>query len=195
MTTHTVEHVFDSNCLHASKCVYIFLGLRPLAGYASLKLYHVMSCFVHEKRILCYDMAMLPTLTPDNAGDAGFLGPSRAPTQKADMGSRARARQRTQKKQPKKSSPQASPETQTQQNTVNSSVLWLSARAPKSPKTQREKSKDCAAREPATARAKRTEQQPNAQRSSLLRYLQRFGERGPSITGMPGSAWRQNAQK
>ena len=172
-----------------------FLGLRPLAGYASLKLYHVMSCFVHEKRILCYDMAMLPTLTPDNAGDAGFLGPSRAPTQKADMGSRARAPEDP-KKAAEKSSPQASPETQTQQNTVNSSVLWLgsSARA-KTPENQREKSKDCAAREPATARAERTEQQPNAQRSSFLRYLQRVGERGPSITGMPGSPWRQNAQK
>ena len=35
----------------------LFLGLRPLAGYASLKLYHVMSCFLYEKRILCYDMA------------------------------------------------------------------------------------------------------------------------------------------
>ena len=34
-----------------------FLGLRPLAGYASLKIYHVMSCFLYEKRILCYDMA------------------------------------------------------------------------------------------------------------------------------------------
>ena len=34
-----------------------FLGLRPLAGYASLKLYHVMSCFLYKKRILCYDMA------------------------------------------------------------------------------------------------------------------------------------------
>ena len=34
---------------------------------------------------------MLPTPTPDNAGDAGFLGPSLAPTQKADMGLRARA--------------------------------------------------------------------------------------------------------
>ena len=32
---------------------------------------------------------MLPTPTPDDAGDASFLGPSRAPTQKADMGSRA----------------------------------------------------------------------------------------------------------
>ena len=34
-------------------------------------------------------LCMLPTLTPDNAGDAGFLGPIRAPTQKAHMGSRA----------------------------------------------------------------------------------------------------------
>ena len=70
---------------------------------------------------------MLPTPTPDDAGDASFLGPSRAPSQKADMGSRAR--QRPQKEQPKKSSPQARPETQMQQNTVNSSVLWLGSRA------------------------------------------------------------------
>ena len=34
-----------------------FLGLRPLAGQASLKLYHAMSCFLHEKRSVCYDMA------------------------------------------------------------------------------------------------------------------------------------------
>ena len=34
---------------------------------------------------------MLPTPTPDDAGDASFLGPSRDPNQKADMGSRARA--------------------------------------------------------------------------------------------------------
>ena len=34
-----------------------FLGLRPLAGDASLRLSHVMSCFWYEKRILCYDMA------------------------------------------------------------------------------------------------------------------------------------------
>ena len=33
---------------------------------------------------------MLPAPTPDDAGDASFLGPSRAPTQKADTGSRAR---------------------------------------------------------------------------------------------------------
>ena len=38
-------------------------------------------------------------MLPDNAGDAGFLGPIRAPTQKADMGSRARARQRPAQKE------------------------------------------------------------------------------------------------
>ena len=47
---------------------------------------------------------MLPTLTPDNAGDASFLGPIRAPIQKADMGSRARApeepKKAAQKEQP-----------------------------------------------------------------------------------------------
>ena len=36
-------------------------------------------------------LCVLPTPTPDDAGDASFLGPSRAPTQKADMGSRVRA--------------------------------------------------------------------------------------------------------
>ena len=73
-----------------------FLGLRPLAGYASLKLYHVMSCFcmrnVSCAMIWLVRLCMLPTPTPDDAGHASFLGPSRAPTQKADMGSRARAR-------------------------------------------------------------------------------------------------------
>ena len=71
----------------------IFLGMRPLAGYASLKLYHVMSCFLYEKRdtVWLVRLCMLPTLAPDDAGDASFLGPSRAPTQKADMGSRTRA--------------------------------------------------------------------------------------------------------
>ena len=58
---------------------------------------------------------------------------------------RARERQRTQKKQPKKSSLQASPETQMQQNTVNSSVLWLGsrarARAPEGPKTNGKKAR------------------------------------------------------
>ena len=137
---------------------------------------------MHEKRLLCYDMAMLPTLTPDNAGDAGFLGPSRAPTQKADMGTRARACQRTQKKQPKKSSPQASPETQTQQDTVNSSVLWLgrarARRAPKSPKTNGKKARTA-------QRASQPQQEQNGQNNSptlsaavFWRYLQRFGERG-----------------
>ena len=70
--------------------------------------------------------------TPDDAGDASFLGPSRDPNQKA------RARQRPQKQQPKKNSPQASPETQKQQNTVNSSVLRARARRPEN---QREKAR------------------------------------------------------
>ena len=82
--------------------LFYFLGLRPPAGYASLKLYHVMSCFLYEKRGQVMHVAHP---TPDDAGDASFLGPSRAPTQKADMGSRARA------------------------STVNSSVLWLGLRA------------------------------------------------------------------
>ena len=37
-----------------------FLGLRPLEGYASLKLSHVMSCFCMRNvsfLFLCYDMA------------------------------------------------------------------------------------------------------------------------------------------
>ena len=81
-----------------------FLGLRPLAGYASLKLYsYTMSRHVFCMRnvacamIWLVRLCMLPTLTPDDAGDASFLGPSRDPTQKADMGSR----QRQQKEQPK----------------------------------------------------------------------------------------------
>ena len=49
-------------------------------------------------------LCMSPTLTPDNARDAGFLGPIQAPTQKADMGSRARApedlKKAAQKEQP-----------------------------------------------------------------------------------------------
>ena len=46
------------------------------------------------------------------------------------MGSRARARARGRRNSsPKKNSPQASPETQKQQNTVNSSILWLGSRA------------------------------------------------------------------
>ena len=73
-----------------------FLGLRPLAGHASLKLYHVMSGFcmrnVSCAMIWLVRLCMLPTPTPDDAGDASFLGPSPAPTQKDDMGSRARAR-------------------------------------------------------------------------------------------------------
>ena len=164
-----------------------FLGLRPLAGYASLKLYHGMSCFcmrnVSCAMIWLVRLCMLPTPAPDDAGDASFLGPSPAPTQKADMGSHARA-------------PEA-PETAAQKEQPTSQPGDANAtkhcRAGR-PEHQQQKSKDCAAREPATAKAKRTEQQPTAQHSSFWRYLQRFVERGPSIAGMPGSAWRQNAR-
>ena len=107
------------------------------------------------------------------------------------------ARERTQKKQPKKSSPQTRPETQMQQNTVNSSVLWLGSRArAKRPENQRKKSKDRAAREPATAKAKRAEQQPNAQHSSFWRYLQRFVENedpaSPACPAALGAKMRKN---
>ena len=96
------------------------------------------------------------------------------------MGSRALAPEAAETAAQKEQ--QATPKTQMQQNTVNSSVLWLGSRArARRPENQREKSKDRAAREPATAKAKRTEQQPNAQRSSFWRYLQRFVERGPCL--------------
>ena len=84
--------------IYISIYIYIFSGLRPLAGYASLKLY--VSCAV----ISLVRLIMLPAPTPDDAGDASFLGPSRAPTQKADMGSRACApkapKRAAQKEQP-----------------------------------------------------------------------------------------------
>ena len=72
---------------------------------------------------------------------------------------RARARARG----PRKSSPKEQPVRQ--QNTVNSSVLWLGSRArARRPENQREKSKDRAAREPATAKA--TQDRTTAHRSA-----------------------------
>ena len=118
------------------------------------------------KRIPCHDM---PGPTPDDAGDASFLGPSQAPTQKADTGSR----QRPQKQQPKKNSPQASPETQMQQNTVNSSVLWPGSRA----------------RARARQKARKPTRQKQGPRSTRASHSKSKTERGPSIAGMPGSAW------
>ena len=61
-------------------------------------------------------------------GMPAFWAPSGSQFRRLTWG-RARAHQRLQKKQPKKSSPQASPEMQMQQNTVNSSILWLGSRA------------------------------------------------------------------
>ena len=67
-----------------------------------------------------------------------------------------------------KEQPEASPETQKQQHPVNNSILWLGSRAhAKRPENQCEKNKDRAVREPATAKAKRTEQQPTAQHSNF----------------------------
>ena len=102
---------------------------------------HVM-CFCMRNAscaVIWLRLCMLPTPTADDAGDASSLGPSRAQTHKVHA--RARARQRPQNEHPKKSSPQASPETQTQQNSVNSGVLWLGSRAsaPAGPKTNGEK--------------------------------------------------------
>ena len=139
--------------IHAfSSSIYLF------SGPPSLKLYHVMSCFC-MRNISCAMIWLDPT--PDDARDASLLGPSRAPTQKADMGSRARARQRPQKEQPNMNSPQASPKTQMQQNTVNSSVLWPGSRAPapEGPKTSRKNA--------TTAQhASQPQQKPNGQNNS-----------------------------
>ena len=52
----------------------------------------------------------------------------------------------------------------------SSSVLWLGPR----PKTNARKSKDRAAREPATAKAKRTEQQPHRSAKHFLTVLTAF---------------------
>ena len=149
---------------------YYFLGLRPLAGYASLKLCHVMSCFCMSNvacaMIWLVRLCMLPTLNPDNAGDAGFLGPIRAPTQKADMGSRASAHQRTQKKQPKNSSPQTRPETQMQQNTVNSSILWLGSRARTRQKARKPTQKKQGPRSTRASHSKSKTDRTTAQRSA-----------------------------
>ena len=100
-----------------------------------------------------------------------------------------------QKEQPKKNSPQASPETQMQQNTVNSSVLWLGsrARAPEGPKTNGKKARTA-------QRASQPQQKQNGQNNSPTRCTAvmasiAFVKQGPSIAGTPGSAWRQNARK
>ena len=100
-------------------------------------------------------LCMLPTPTPDDAGHASFLGPSRW--------GRARARLRPQKERPKKSSPQASPQAQRQQHTVNSSVSWLGSRArgPEGPKTNGKKAR-------AAQHASQPQQRQNGQNSCPL---------------------------
>ena len=124
---------------------YVWISVGPAAS-SRLRLFEVTPChvmFCCMRNVSCamiwlVRLCMLPPPTLDDAGDASFLGPSRAPTQKVHMGSHARARQRPQIEQPKQNSTQARPE------------------------NQPEKSKDRAAHEPATTKQKRTEQQPNA---------------------------------
>ena len=55
--------------------------------------FHVIFCMrnVSCAMIWLVRLCLLPTPTPDDAGDASFLGPSQDPNQKAHMGSRARA--------------------------------------------------------------------------------------------------------
>ena len=109
----------------------IFWACGPLAGYASLKLCHVMSCFLYEKHILCYGWlgyACCPPQPQMMQGMPAFWAPAGPQPGRLTWG-RKRARQRLQKKKLRKSSPQASPETQMQQSTVNNSVLWLGSRA------------------------------------------------------------------
>ena len=100
-------------------------------------------------------LCTLPTPTPGDAGDASFLGPSRAPTQKADMGSRARAPEApetaAQKEQPTSQPGNANATTHRKSQRF---VAGAARARAKRRENQREKSKDRAAREPATAREK-----------------------------------------
>ena len=103
-------------------------------------------------------------------GMPAFWAPSGPQSRRLTWG-RARAPE-----DPKKAAQKEQPASQAgneQQNTVNSSVLWLGSRVRARQKARKptRKDKDRAAREPATAKAKRTEQQANAQHSSFWRYL------------------------
>ena len=144
-----------------------FLGLRPLAGYACC-----------------------PPPTPDGMPAFGALAGTQ--TRRLTWG-RTRARARGPQKN---SSPQARPETDMQQHNVNSSVLWLGSRAracaPEGPKTNAKKARTA-------QHASQPQEKQNGQNNSpplstavFDGILQHFVERGPSITGMPGS---QNARK
>ena len=140
-----------------------------------------------------FRLCMLPTPTPDDAGDASFLGPSRAPTQKADMTcGRTRARQRPQKEQPKKSSPQASPETQMQQNTVNSSVLWLGSPARARQKARKPTGKKQGPRSTRASHSKSKTDRTTARRSpqQFLTVFTAFCRARTQHRRHPGSPWR-----
>ena len=110
---------------------------------------------------------MLPTPTPDESGDASFLGLSRDPNQKADMGSRARtpeaAETAAQKEQPASQPGNAKA---TKHRKVAAFCGWGRARARQKARKPTRK-KQGPRSEPATAKAKRTEQQPTSQHSSF----------------------------
>ena len=119
---------------------------------------HVMSCVFCMRSVSCamiwlVRLCMLPTPTPDDAGDASFLGPNRAATHKADMGSRARAPE-VLERAAQKEQPASQPGNANATNTVNSSVLWLGSHACARQKARKPtgKSNDRAARKPATAK-------------------------------------------
>ena len=104
---------------------------------------------------------MLPTPTPDDAGDASFLGPTRAPTQKADMGSRARApeapERAAQKEQP---ASQTGNTNATKHRKKQRFVAGGRARAPDGPKTNRKKAR-------VSQHASQPQQKQNGQNNSL----------------------------
>ena len=83
-----------------------FLGLRPLAGYASLKLYHVMSCFcmrnIFRAMIWLVRLCMLPHQPQMMQGMPAFWAPAGPQPRRLTWG---RARERARARGPRKSSP------------------------------------------------------------------------------------------
>ena len=163
-----------------------FLGLRPLAGYASLKLYHVMSFFcmrnVSCAMIWLVRLCMLPTRTPDDAGDASFLGPSRDPNQKADMGSRARAPEAAET-----AAQEEQPASQPGNANATKRRKYARAHAPEGPKTIAKKARTAQhASQPQQKQTDRTTAHRSAQQ--FLTVFTAFCRGGPSIAG-------QNARK
>ena len=103
---------------------------------------------------------MLPTPTPDDAGMPAFWALAGTQTRRLTWG-RARAPEAAetaaQKEQP---ASQPGSAKATKHRKKQRFVAGVARARAKRPQNQREKSKDRAAREPATAKAKRTEQAP-----------------------------------